>query len=204
MATGKFIVIDGPDGCGKSTQAKLLAEYFKRKHLKVLNLREPGGTPISEKIRRILLDPANSRMTVPTELFLYMASRAQLVDEVIKPALAKGKIIICGRFLSSTIVYQGIAGNIGKKLVEDMGKIATHNIIPDLTIILDIKPEDGLRRKKTRPDRMEKKELAFHRKVRKGFLKLAMENPSKYKVIPSFGSIESIQGKIRALVERII
>ncbi|MBI4833727.1 MAG: dTMP kinase [Planctomycetes bacterium] len=196
----KFIVIDGPDGCGKSTQAKLLAGYLKKKHFKVLNLREPGGTPISEKIRRILLDPANSRMTVPTELFLYMASRAQLVDEVIKPALDKGVIVICGRFLSSTIVYQGIAGGIGRKLVEDMGRIATQGTVPDLTIILDIHPEKGLKRKKTKPDRMEKKEIAFHAKVRKGFLKLAKENPARYKVIPSTGSINSIHQKIISLV----
>lgn len=200
---GKFIVLDGPDGCGKSTHTKLLAGYLHNNGHQVLTIREPGGTRISEKIRRILLDPKNDRMTVPTELFLYMASRAQLVAELIKPALAKGKIVICDRFLSSTIVYQGIAGGINKALVESIGKIATQNIKPNITIILDVKAEDGLRRKKSKPDRMEKKVITFHRKVRRGFLQLAQTHPKEYKIVESYGSITEIQGNIRRVIKGI-
>ena len=201
---GKFVVIDGPDGCGKSTQTKLLHKYLTDKNKKVCLLREPGGTTISEKIRKVLLDTKNYKMTVETELFLYMAARAQLVEEIIKPALNKGKIILCGRFLSSTIVYQGNAGGLGKKTIEQIGKIATQNILPDITIILDVKPQDGLRRKKTKPDRMEKKQLAFHKKVRGGFLKLAKENSRKYKVIKSYGTISQVQDEIRKTIKKLI
>jgi dTMP kinase len=201
---GKFIVIDGPDGCGKSTQSKLLAEYLKRCGRKVLTLREPGGTRISEKIRTILLDPKNYKMTEITELFLYMASRSQLVAELIKPALKSGKIVLCDRFLSSTIVYQGIAGGVGKKLVETIGKIATENIKPDITIILDVLPQEGLNRKKSAPDRMEKKKIAFHEKVRLGFLSLAQSDSRQYKVIKSYGPIKEVQAKIQQTVKKLI
>lgn len=202
--SGKLIVLDGPDGCGKSTHSKLLANYLRNKGYRVLTIREPGGTLISEKIRRILLDTNNKQMTVPTELFLYMASRAQLVTELIKPALAKGKIVICDRFISSTIVYQGIAGGINTSLIESMGKIATQNIKPDITIILDVNPEDGLKRKKSKPDRMEKKVLAFHEKVRNGFLQLAHQHPRDYRVIKSYGAIAEIQKNIQRAVKGIV
>jgi len=201
---GKFIVIDGPDGCGKSTQSKLLTQYLKQKGCKVLALREPGGTRISEKIRTILLDPKNYKMTEITELFLYMASRSQLVAELIKPALKSGKIVLCDRFLSSTIVYQGIAGGVGKKLVETIGKIATENIKPDITIILDVLPQEGLNRKKSAPDRMEKKKLVFHEKVRLGFLSLAKSDSHQYKVIKSYGPIKEVQAKIQQTVSKLI
>lgn len=199
---GKFIVIDGPDGCGKSTQVRLLSSYLRRRGYSVQVIREPGGTAIGERIRRILLDPKNQQMTVITELFLYMASRSQLVQEVIKPALKQGKIIISDRFLSSSIVYQGLAGGVGKNMVEEIGKIATEGITPDLVFILDVSPKEGLRRAqrlKGHPDRMEKKQLLFHRRVCQGFRQLARSKPDFYKLIPP-GPIPKIQSQLREIV----
>lgn len=203
---GKFIVIDGPDGCGKTTQAGLLVNYLCKQGKRVVRRREPGGTQIGEKIRRILLDPSNRKMSVPTELFLYMASRAQLVREIIRPALARGKIIVCDRFLSASVVYQGRAGGLGGGVVESIGKVATDNIKPDLVIILDIRAADGLkrRRKKGRLDRIETKQLLFHNKVRQGFRALAKQNPKRFRLISSCGTINAIQRKIQQEVNRVI
>ncbi|MFA5793872.1 MAG: dTMP kinase [Candidatus Brocadiia bacterium] len=173
MKQGKFIVIDGPDGSGKSTQVKLLAGYLKRRGHNVCVVREPGSTAISEQIRRILLDTRNKRMTPETELFLYMASRAQLVADVIIPALRLGKTVIADRFLSSTIAYQGYGGGINRNSIMQMCEIATCGLKPDALVILDIKSDAGLNRIKkgvrSSFDRMERKKLAFHRKVRLGF-----------------------------------
>ncbi|MFH1227852.1 MAG: dTMP kinase [Planctomycetota bacterium] len=186
MKQGKFIVIDGPDGSGKSTQVKLLADYLKRRGHRVCVVREPGSTVISEQVRRILLDTRNKRMTPETELFLYMASRAQLAAEVISPALRQGRIVIADRFLSSTIAYQGYGGGINRDSIRQMGAIATGGLKPDILIILDIKSDAGLNRirkgfalcsqsgmargrHRSSFDRMEKKKLAFHQKVRLGF-----------------------------------
>lgn len=203
---GKFIVIDGSDGCGKTTQTQLLVNYLRQRGKKVSHLREPGGSPIGEKIRRILLDPGNRKMSIQTELFLYMASRAQLVQEFIKPALVQGKIVVCDRFLSASVAYQGWAGGLGGPAVESMGKIATDNIKPDLIIILDIRPVDGLRRrsKKGRLDRIETRQLVFHNKVRQGFRALAKQNPKLFCLISAYGSTNVIQSRIQQEVSRVI
>lgn len=193
-------MLDGPDGCGKSTQARLLAGYLASKGNPVIRLREPGGTRIGEEIRRILLKPAHKNMAVKTELLLYMASRAQLVEEVIKPALRRGKTIVCDRFLSSTIVYQGLAGGLGPGIAQMIGHWTIDSARPDLTIILDIKPEDGLKRIRKSLDRMESKMLSFHHRVRQGFLKLARQNPKTFKVIKAYGTIPEIQNMIRKII----
>lgn len=204
MNKGIFIVLDGPDGCGKTTQAELLCAFLKARNCDVLHIREPGGTRIGEKIRDILLSPEHAEMAVTAELFLYMASRAQLVEEVIKPALLSGKIVISERFLSSSIVYQGIAGGLGKKNVEDSGRLACQGVKPDVIFILDIAAREGLVRIKRGLDRMERKQLTFHEQVRRGFLSLAKENPRNVKIIDSSGSIEQIHLQIRQYADKLI
>ncbi|MCK4909842.1 MAG: dTMP kinase, partial [Planctomycetes bacterium] len=140
---GKFIVIDGPDGGGKTTQTRLLVAYLRSRRVPLIKIREPGSTRIGEKIRKIILDPAFKDMSIRTEVFLYMACRAQLIEEIIKPALKKGKVVLCERFLSSSIAYQGRAGGLGEDNIKKVGRLATDRIEPDLTIILDIASEVG-------------------------------------------------------------
>lgn len=207
MRHGKFIVIDGPDGCGKSSQIKLLGQYLHKQGYRAMVVRDPGSTSISEGIRKILLDSHYNKMIPLTELFLYFASRAQLVDEVIKPALKENKVVISDRFLSSTIVYQGYAGKIGVDNVREIWQIATGGFEPDITIILDVLPEDGFERiKKSRSsnDRMEQKALVFHQKVREGFIKLARSNKRKYRVIDGTQSIPHIHKEIIRIVNNVL
>ena len=206
MENGRFIVIDGPDGCGKSTQIKLLGQYLHNKGQRILVVRDPGSTPISEGIRKILLNPSYKEMTPLTELFLYFASRAQLVDQVIRPALRKNTIVICDRFLSSTIVYQGYAphssgqaGNIGADKIRKIWAEVSGNFVPDITIILDIPPQKGferIRNSRSGSDRMEQKALLFHKKVRQGFIKLARSDRRKYRLIDGTGSIEEVKDRV--------
>ena len=204
MKQGRFIVIDGPDGCGKSTQIKLLGQHLQKRGKRVLVVRDPGSTPISEGIRKILLNPRYKEMTPLTELFLYFASRAQLVDQIIKPALRKNTIVICDRFLSSTIVYQGYAGHIGADKIRKIWAEVSGNFIPDITIILDVRPEKGferIRNSRASNDRMEQKALLFHKKVRQGFIKLAKSDKIKYRLIDGTMSIEEIQAEIRKIIK---
>lgn len=197
-------MIDGPDGCGKTTQTKLLVNYLAAKRKPVIRLREPGSTRIGEQIRQILLNPKNKKMSVKTELLLYMASRAQLVAEVIKPALRQGKTVVCDRFLSSTVVYQGLAGGMGPEIVQRIGHWTIDKTQPDLTIILDIKPKDGLKRIKKKFDRMEAKTISFHRQVQQGFLKLVRQNPRRFRIVNAYGTIHEIQKRIREVVDDIL
>jgi dTMP kinase len=201
---GRFIVLDGPDGCGKSTQAAMLVRWLRRKkNIKVLHLREPGGTPIGEKIRDLLLDRRHGEMCVKTELFLYQASRAQLVEEVIRPALAKGVVVVCERFLSSSVVYQGIAGKLGRKPVRDTGAIAVGGTMPDMTIVLDVPARKGLSRIKKGFDRIESKKLAFHDRVRRGFLSLAKDSPRTVRVIVADGPVDEVHAEVVKVVNRL-
>lgn len=207
MKQGKFIVIDGLDGSGKSTQVKLLAGYLSRRERKVCVVREPGSTAVGEKIRRILLDTRHKQMTPATELFLYMASRAQLVAEVIKPALKQGKIIIADRFLSSSIAYQGYGGRIARHRIKQIGAVATGGLAPDLLIILDIKPSAGLKRirkgARSSFDRIENKQLAFHEKVRWGFRAIARVD-TKAVLISADKPVDEIHRKIKIAVETLL
>src|SRR3989338_4539555 len=160
---GTFITLEGPEGSGKSTQARLLCAYLKRRGLKVLHTREPGGTQIGEKIREILLDKKNSAMRDETELLLYLAARAQIVNEIIRPALKKGFIVVCDRFSDATVAYQGYGAGLNIELIEKFNKIATCRLAPRLTILLDIETEKGLKRAADR-DRMEEKSVEFHKR----------------------------------------
>jgi len=192
---GRFIVIDGPDGAGKSTQVRMLADSLGRQGLQPICVRDPGGTRIGEKIRQILLDAENGEMGVPCELMLYMASRAQLVSEVIAPALRGGRCVLGDRYVSSTVAYQ-CAGGLEVRHVQAVAEVAVAGVWPDLTIILDLPPEEGLARIKATPDRMESKDLDFHRQVRKFFSLQARENPQKMTIIDGTDSIAEVQEKI--------
>jgi len=195
-----FITFDGPEGCGKSTHSMLVVEYLRLKGRKVLYTREPGGTKIGECIRNILLDQRNKGMSVMTEAFLYLAARSQIVNEIIKPALKRGEIVICDRFQDATVVYQGYAGGLDIKLLNELGKISSAGLTPGLSIFLDIDSKTGLKRAGCK-DRMELKSLAFHKKVRNGYLSLAKKEPKRIKVVKVRGSVEETQNKIRKVID---
>ncbi|HEY5561339.1 MAG TPA: dTMP kinase [Clostridiaceae bacterium] len=175
MKKGLLIVLEGPDGCGKSTQIKLLEQYFKEKGEEVLCTREPGGANISEKIRTIILDNKNINMSPMCEALLCAASRAQLVEEVIKPAIEKGVMVICDRFVTSSIVYQGIGRNLGIDNIKSINEAALSGLIVDFTFMLMIPFELGLKRKaeQKKLDRLENSGLEFHKKVYEGYIELS-------------------------------
>ena len=201
---GKFITFEGSECCGKSTQSKLLYEYLLAKGCKVIFLREPGGTKVSEEIRQILLDNKNKSITSETELLLYMASRAQTVSEIIKPALNTGKIVICDRFLDSTIVYQGYGLGMDIELIKSLGCFVTAGLKPDLTILLDLPLEKALNGIHRQKDRIESRSFEYHRKVKNGYLKLAKQEPKRIKIVKLADDKFETQKKIRELVEKIL
>ena len=202
LKKGLLITFEGSEGSGKSTHVRLLCGYLRRKGFPVLRFREPGGTLISEKIRGILLDPKNKNMDTVCEMLLYQAARAQLVREKILAALKEKKIVVLDRFLDATICYQGYGAKLDIETIKQVGRLATCGIQPDLTILLDIGAEEGLRRSRRR-DRIEKKPLEFHRRVRKGYLKLARENPRRIKIVPVLRDISKTQAVIRKIIWRL-
>ena len=207
---GRFIVFDGPDGSGKSTQLVLLREYLTGQGVEVTVVRDPGGTPIGQRIRSILLDKAHGEMTVECELMLYMASRAQLVAQVVRPALESGRCVLGDRYISATVAYQG-AGGVSAEAIRQAGMIAVGPTWPDLTIILDLPVETGLSRVSSRSrrtseefgrhDRMESRDIAFHEAVRSLFLDQAAEQAEKFAVVDAEGSIEEVHQRLRDLLE---
>lgn len=204
LLKGKFIVLDGPDGCGKSTQAKMLGKWVQDNQVEVISFRDPGTTVIGEKIREILLDPAHEEMNTRCELLLYMAARAQLYTEAIAPALEQGKCVILDRWLSSTCAYQGYAGGFGIQKVINLASDSLERVWPDITIVLDISLEDAKARLNTNLDRMELKSSDYHQKVRQGFLELAKETKS-FKVVDASEDIgivhENIINHIKAALK---
>ncbi|MBU1887958.1 MAG: dTMP kinase [Candidatus Omnitrophica bacterium] len=194
---GLFITFEGPEGSGKTTHSKLLVEFLRENGYKVLHTREPGGTSISEKIRKILLDPENKDMDVVCEMLLYMAARAQIINEKILPALKKGHIVICDRFIDATVAYQGYAGGLNVGVIKNIGKLATKGVWPALTFLLDIDAGKGLSRAGRNKDRIEKRSLAYHNKVRKGYLSIARKDSRRVKIVTALGDITETQEKIR-------
>ena len=168
---GKFITFEGGEGVGKTTQLRLIREYLEDKGVDAVFLREPGGNEISEKIRGVILDRANFDMTGMCEALLYSAARAQLCEKVIRPALEKGKLVICDRFTDSTFAYQGVARGLGADKIETMNNLACGEIVPDLTVFLDLRPELAFRRKggADENDRLEQEGMDFHLKVYEGY-----------------------------------
>ena len=180
---GLFITFEGPEGSGKSTHSKMLCDFLKRRGHRVLYTREPGGTAIGEKIRKVLLDPKNRDMDAICEMLLYMAARAQIIKEKILPALKRGRIVICDRFMDATLAYQGYAGGLDIKIINNIGNLATKAISPDITFLLDIETKKGLLRLRNHRDRMERKSLAYHKKVRKGYLTIAKKQRQRINII---------------------
>jgi dTMP kinase len=197
---GLFIVFEGVEGSGKTTQLKLLYDWLEREGRQVVVAREPGGTPIAERIRHIVLDPLAKEMDPKAEALLYAASRAQLVTEVVRPALERGAVVLCDRYLDSSLAYQGIARGLGEDDVLRLNIWATDETLPDLVILLHIDPEVGLARTKGDPDRMEQEDVAFHRAVAEAYLHLARSFPSRFAVIDASASVEEVHRQVRAAV----
>ena len=203
---GYLISLEGPDGCGKSTQIGFIKEFFEDKGYEVVVAREPGGTKISEKIRDILLDTDNMDMDYRAEMFLYAAARAQLIHEVIRPALKADKIVIMDRFVDSSAVYQGIGRNLGVDMVYEVNDIALDGVEIDLTIHLDLPAEVGLSRKKSQHemDRMEMNGDDFHVKVAKGYRELAARYPDRIFTVNANQSVEEVRDDILKIINRVL
>jgi dTMP kinase len=198
---GKFISFEGIEGCGKSTQVRLLVGYLQAHNIPYLKTREPGGTPIAEAIRNILLDPACQEMLPETELLLYNASRCQHTGELILPALKAGKLVVCDRYYDSTYAYQGAARDLDEEIIDTLTQYATFNTVPDMTVLLDLPVEQGLARIKQRKlDRLEQEDVSFHEKVRQQFLFIAKKQASRYLVLDGSKTPEELHQEIlRAL-----
>ena len=201
MSKGLFITVEGPDGAGKSTQIERIKAFFDELGLKTLFTREPGGTKISEKLREIILDNGNSEMAPGTEALLYAASRAQLVEEVIKPALMDGTNVICDRYIDSSIAYQGFGRELGADRIMAVNEFAAGGLMPDLTILLLLDPESGRKRlDETSLDRLESEKLDFHKKVYEGYQYLAEKYPERVKAIDAKEDIDVISEEIAGIL----
>ena len=178
-----FITFEGGEGCGKSTQARTLWRKLHQENVPAILTHEPGGTALGNEIRRLLKKRQGSHISPQAELFLFAACRGQLLAEVIRPALAEGRVVVCDRFAHSTLAYQGYGRGLDLTVIDTINNLATQNLKPDLTILLDTPPERGLARKRSLKDRFELEDLSFHRRVREGYLKTAATDPDHWLVI---------------------
>lgn len=208
---GAFVTFEGPDGSGKTTQLRLLADHLRAAGYAVLTTREPGGTPISDQIRDVLHDAQNTMMDARAEILLYSASRAQLVREVIQPALAGGKIVLSDRYADSTIAYQGYGRGLDLTALRQITAFATGGLTPDLTIYLDCPVEVGLHRKQRAMalgegewNRLDQEPVEFHRRVRQGYLALIAAEPDRWLVLDAHRPIKEIQKEIRKAVKSVL
>ncbi len=199
-----FITLEGPDGSGKTTQIRLLAEWLREQDYEVVLTREPGGTGIGDQIRVVLHDPRNTAMDARTEILLFSASRAQHVAQRIRPALAAGKIVISDRYADSTLAYQGYGRGLNLETLRTITAFATGGLTPDLTLYLDITSQEGLQRRRLGGgewNRLDAETLGFHQRVRSGYLELAGLEPERWVVIDAARSVEEVQAEIRSLVK---
>jgi thymidylate kinase len=201
-----FITFEGIEGCGKSTQLKLASQALEKQNFRICCTREPGGTAIGTQIRKILLSESSSGLAPLSEALLYMADRFQHIQDVIRPAINEGQIVLCDRYHDSTIAYQGYARKIPLALLDSIWK--TSALEPDLTILLDLDPEQGLERSLRKlaaqqmdESRFEKEALQFHRDVRNGFLSLANQNPNRIRIIDATGSVEEVHHRVMRILE---
>jgi dTMP kinase len=203
MSRGIFLSLDGIDGTGKSTQARLLGNWLRSEGYDVVPCADPGGTSIGATLREIVLHH-RGEMAPACEAFLFLASRAQLVAEIIRPALAAGRVVVCDRFLLANIVYQGYAGGLDVGQLWDVGRLSTGGLEPDLTLVLDLPLEVALSRRDRAPDRMESKDLAYQQRVRDGFLVEARRRPDRIRVIDAGPPVEVVHESIRKEVARVL
>lgn len=205
MSRGLFISVEGPDGSGKSTQIELLKQYFEENGKEVLITREPGGNRISEAIREIILNKNFTEMSPVTEMLLYASARAQLISEVIGPAIEAGKMVISDRFVDSSLVYQGLARDLGVENVYEVNKHAIGDYMPDITFLFDLPAEVGIARKKDQKelDRMELEGLEFHKKVAEGYREMAARFPERIKTIDATLPVSDICGIVRAEIQKL-
>lgn len=203
---GRFITFEGGEGSGKTTQIALLEKDLEAAGRDVLVTQEPGGGHLGRAIRQVLLDPRNREMAPVTELLLYTAARAQHVEEVIRPALEAGRIVLSDRFADSTTAYQGGGRGLPRDWIEQMHRIATRGVWPDLTILLDVPPAVGLARaaKTSGPDRLEREPIEFHERVREAFLELARAELGRIRVIDGTLPVEQVAARIRAYVDELL
>jgi dTMP kinase len=197
-----FITLEGPEGCGKTSQMPLLVEHLRQEGYDVLATREPGGTPISEQIRAVLSRLDNTEMHSRTEILLFQASRAQLVEQIIRPHLAKGGMVVCDRYADSTLAYQGFGRQQDLEALRALVDFATGGLKPDLTLLLDIDVEEGLRRRRKGGEwnRLDALDLAFYQRVRQGYQSLALEEPQRWVVIDASQSFEQVQADLRRAI----
>jgi len=209
---GSFITFEGIEGSGKSTQIRLLFEHLKARDIEARMTREPGGTVIGEKVRGILLDPATKGLIPRAELFLYAAARLQHIEEVIQPGMDEGKVVLCDRFMDATVAYQGYGREIPLNEVKVVNSLVTVDLKPDLTILLDLPVEVGLRRARERnqadaasaTSRFEEEDLVFHQRVREGYLAIAAAERARIKIIPADQPVEKVAKQIQGVVSRAL
>jgi len=200
-----MIVLDGPDGCGKTTQVRLLADALRERGLAVTTVRDPGGTSLGERVRRWVLSPISGEVSARAEVLLYMASRAELTARIILPAMRAGKVVVADRFTSASVAYQGVGRGLGIEPVLDLAAFACAGLEPTLTIVLDMDPMDALRRGEGEPaDRIESRSIAYHRRVREGFRQLAEAHPESVTLVPADASVAVVHARVMDEVDRVL
>ena len=209
MARGIFITVEGMEGSGKTTHCEKISAYLEKKGFEVIQVHEPGGTRIGEQVRNILLSAGNEEMIDRAELFLFLASRSQLVEEVIRPSMAAGKVIVCDRYIDSTVAYQGYGRGVDEKFIRLLNKFVVGNVEPDLTIILDVDAPVGLRRAIKRlgekePDRIEKGTLSFHQRVRQGYLSLPRTEHERVRIVDAGTDVKKTERSIKRHIDNFL
>ncbi len=207
--SGAFITLEGGEGAGKTTQASLLVQRLRGRGVETVAVREPGGTPVGDRVRDLLLDPAHTGLSAVGELLLYEASRAEITASVIRPNLDAGLVVVCDRFTDSTLAYQGygrrLAEDVGMERIRALNELATGGLIPDLTVVLHLDPELALARATSGgADRLEAEEEGFHRRVWDGFAAVAAEEPERVKVVDASGSPEAVAELVWSVVEPVL
>lgn len=200
-----FITLEGPEGSGKSCQIPPLADFLRQKGFEVLTTREPGGTAIGDQVRQVIMNMKNTEMSPRTEILLFCSARAQLVEQVIRPALARGVVVVSDRYADSTLAYQGYGHHMDLSILRQILDFATGGLKPDLTLLLDVDVEEGLRRRRCSGgewNRMDAYEVEFHKRVRNGYHELAAADPRRWKLVDANANREMVQSSIRQVVEQ--